>query len=195
MSVPRFGSKLGACLDSSSECPKVCVSQQLSASPQFRVTARRVHRVVYEPRRHSGTTGMLDDAQQRRTSRFLARCVSLLPSRATAEDSNRLAAAFFAIAALDRLALSPKPAILQPGSTENEQAIAWILRLQCEEGGFRGSTSAGEKERPHLVISLFAVLLLGVLRATKAHFAQINVAGLLSLIRRLQQPDGRCNGA
>ena len=132
---------------------------------------------------------MADDV---RTARFLQRCLGLLPARATSEDSNRLAAAFFALAALDRLCLTSRPRILQPGSTENLAAVDWILSLQCANGGFRGGTSVGDGiEGPHLVLSLFAVLTLGVLRAPRASFDRIDVEGLLRFVGQCQRDDGR----
>ena len=132
---------------------------------------------------------MADDA---RTARFLQRCLGLLPARATSEDSNRLAAAFFALAALDRLSVTPRPRVLQPGSEENLAAVEWVLSLQCGTGGFRGGTSVGDGvEGPHLVLSLFAVLMLGVLRAPRAAFDQVDVEGLLRFVGQCQRDDGR----
>ena len=131
-----------------------------------------------------------DDA---RTARYLQRCLSLLPARATTEDSNRLAAAFFALAALDRLAVTPRPRVLQSGSEENLAAVEWILSLQCGTGGFRGGTSAGDDgvEGAHLVLSLFAALSLGVLRAPRTCFNRVDVDGLLSFVGQCQRDDGR----
>lgn len=171
-------------------------SRQCSIAEPHSALPTSVRPVVTQPRSRAPSESELipramgDDA---RTARFLQRCLSLLPARAVTEDSNRLAAAFFALAALDRLAVTPRPRILQPGSEENLAAVEWILSLQCGTGGFRGGTSAGEDgiEGAHLVLSLFAVLSLGVLRAPRTCFDRVDVDGLLRFVGRCQRDDGR----